>query len=149
MTVWQDPANRIAVPYPSSWMVNKESVEQMKPYLPGYAHSAVDPQSYAAIDVVFFDGMDAQRAAESLVNLFSQMGAQPQTGTPQQSTVAGKQAVTLPMSMQGPMGSIQGAMVFITTRSGVIMVSMLAPGNQAQAAAGVFGQILSGIQVRD
>jgi hypothetical protein len=147
MTTWQDSRNRITLPYPNTWQLNTQAVQGMQPYLPGYVFSAGDPQTSATVDVVFFDNMDAQNAAQTLLNLFQQMGGNPQTGNPQQIQIAGKQTLSIPVTLQGQAGAIVGAMNFITINGGVVAVSVAAPQQNSQSASSAFGQILGGIKI--
>jgi hypothetical protein len=115
--------------------------------MPGYQFSAFDPQTFAAVDVVFFDRMDMQKSAEAMLNFLTQMGANPQAGQGQMNQIAGKQAMTIPITLQGQQGPIQGALTFITINGGVVCVSVAAPGQATQQATPIFGQILSGIKI--
>lgn len=144
--MWSDARKRISMPYPQSWMLNEQGVQALKQYLPGYELSAVDPQTAASVDVVFFDGQDMQTAAQTMLNLFTQMGANPQTGQGQMSQIAGKQAMSIPLTLNGQMGSVQGIMTFITINGGVVCVTVASPSQSTQAATPVFTQILAGIR---
>lgn len=147
MTVWQDPKNRMSLPYPNTWQKNDQMLQQYQQYFPGYVLSAADPQNGASVDVIFFDGADMQKGAETLLNFFTQMGANPQAGQGQMTEISGRKTLSLPVTLQGQMGPIQGVINFITTNNGVVAVSVFAPGQSTQAAAPVFGQILGGIKM--
>lgn len=147
MTVWQDGQNRMSLPYPNTWQRNDQMLQQYQQYFPGYVLSAADPQTGASVDVIFFDRLDMQKAAETLLNFFTQMGANPQAGQGQMTEISGRKTLALPVTLQGQMGPIQGVVNIITTNSGVVAVSVFAPGQSTQAAAPVFGQILGGIRM--
>lgn len=147
MAIWQDQGNRVALPYPNTWQLNQQGVQQLQQYMPGYQFSAFDPQSFAAVDVVFFDRMDMQKSAEAMLNFLTQMGANPQTGQAQMSQIAGRQAMNIPITLQGQQGAIQGALTFITLNGGVVCISVAAPQQSIQQATPIFGQILGGLKI--
>ncbi len=147
MTTWSDPRGRISLPYPNTWMVNAQTVQQIQQYLPGYMLSASDAQTLAGVDVVFFDNMDAQNAAQAMLNFFRQMGAQPQTGQAQMVKIAGRDTLTIPLTLSGPGGAVVGAMNFISINGGVVAVSVASPQQATQQSASVFAQILAGIKI--
>jgi len=147
MKTWSDARNRISLAYPNSWALNDQTVQALKQYLPGYVFSSSDPQTFAGVDVVFFDNMDLQTAAQTLLNFFQQMGAQPQTGEAKMIKISGHDAMTIPITLSGQAGSINGAMTFISINGGVVDISVGAPAQVANQAAEIFGQILGSVRI--
>lgn len=146
VNVWRDPGGRIAVPFPSSWMVNSQAIATIRQVLPGYAFAASDPAHRAALDVCFFNVPNIQTVFRQYDYALKRFNLSVRIGQLQQSTIGGRTVATTPLTLSGSGSSSTGFIYIAPVGTGFVMVGVTAAQPGAEQYLPVLTSIGAGLR---